>query len=268
MEQVQEQMQTIMPSHIKHGANRQYKCKVCCDTGWILERQNIEDYGKNILFAKPCDKCQIQRRLADTTGIPPEYSDADLDKFKFGIYGADMSKLQQICEDFVLYYQSRWEKASKGLYLWSKTPGSGKTFLASCLARSVMIKYDLQMRFVTAADYLAAVGQSYKYDAFDDSAVYRSCSLLILDDVGSQKQSDWSNQELFRLINARLSNGLITVYTSNYPIDQLNVDERIKSRILRQSIVLQMPEKSIRNQQAQEQQSRFLMDIIGGSKNE
>ena len=264
MEQVQEQIRVNMLPRSKSGTDRVYKCLTCEDTGWIIFRQNVEDYGKNILFAKPCDKCQIQRRLADTTGIPPEYSDADLDKFKFGIYGADMSKLQQICEDFVLYYQSRWEKASKGLYLWSKTPGSGKTFLASCLARSVMIKYDLQMRFVTAADYLAAVGASYKYDVIDGSAVYRSCNLLVLDDIGSQKAGDWQGQELYRLINTRLSNGLLTICTSNYPIDQLNVDERIKSRILRQSIVLQMPEKSIRNQQAQEQQSRFLMDIIGG----
>ena len=164
------------------------------------------------------------------------------------------------------HYRIRWEKTNKGLYLWSKTPGSGKTFLASCLARSVMIKYDLQMRFVTAADYLTAVGASYKYDAFDNSEVYRNCSLLVLDDIGSQKQGDWQNQELFRLINTRLSSGLITIFTSNYPIDQLNVDERIKSRILRQSIVLQMPEVSIRNQQAQEQQTKFLEDILSGGK--
>lgn len=267
MEQTQQsQMQMTTACRIKHGTENQYKCRVCCDTGWVLMRQNIEDYGDNILFARACDKCKIQRRLADTTGIPSEYCDADLSKFKWDLYGVDMTQMRRICEDFVQHYQDRWVKANKGLYLWSKVPGSGKTFLSSCLAQSVAIKYDLQMRFVTAADYLAAVGASYKYDVIDSSAVYRSCSLLVLDDIGSQKQGDWQNQELYRLINARLQDGLITIYTSNYPIDQLNVDERIKSRILRQSIVLQMPEKSIRNQQAQEQQSKFLADIIGGKK--
>lgn len=259
-------MQMTTACRIKHGTENQYKCRVCGDTGWVLMRQNIEDYGDNILFARACDKCKIQRRLADTTGISPEYCDADLSKFRWNIYNVDMTQMRRICEDFVQHYQDRWVKANKGLYLWSKVPGSGKTFLSSCLARSVAIKYDLQMRFVTAADYLAAIGASYKYDVIDSSAVYRSCSLLVLDDIGSQKQGDWQNQELYRLINARLQDGLITIYTSNYPIDQLNVDERIKSRILRQSIVLQMPEKSIRNQQAQEQQSKFLADIIGGKK--
>lgn len=262
----QNQTQTITPCHIKHGSDKQFKCKQCHDVGWILMWQNIEDYGDNILFARACDRCKIQRRLADTTGIPPEYCDADLSKFKWDIYNVDMTQMCRICEDFVQHYQDRWVKANKGLYLWSKVPGSGKTFLSSCLAQSVAIKYDLQMRCVTAADYLAAVGASYKFDVIDNSAVYRSCGLLILDDLGSQKQGDWQNQELYRLINTRLQDGLITIYTSNYPIDQLNVDERIKSRILRQSIVLQMPEKSIRNQQAQEQQSKFLADIIGNRR--
>ena len=176
-----------------------------------------------------------------------------------------MTQMCRICEDFVQHYQDRWVKANKGLYLWSKVPGSGKLSVVVS-GTSVAIKYDLQMRCVTAADYLAAVGASYKFDVIDSSAVYRSCSLLVLDDIGSQKQGDWQNQELYRLINTRLLDGLTTIYTSNYPIDQLNVDERIKSRILRQSIVLQMPEKSIRNQQAQEQQSKFLADIIGNRR--
>lgn len=50
----------------------------------------------------------------------------------------------------------------KGLYLWSNTPGSGKTFLSCCLARSLMVKYDLQMRFITAPAYIDTVGESIK----------------------------------------------------------------------------------------------------------
>lgn len=66
----QSQTPTTTPCHIKHGSDKRCKCEVCCDTGWILIRQNIEGYGDNILFARACDRCKIQRRLADTTGIP------------------------------------------------------------------------------------------------------------------------------------------------------------------------------------------------------
>ena len=72
-----------------------------------------------------------------------------------------MDRFKQVIWDFFNNFKT-WEKSGKGLYLWSKTPGSGKTFLSCCVARSLMVKYDLRMRFVTAPDYLAAVGESYK----------------------------------------------------------------------------------------------------------
>ena len=105
-------------------------------------------------------KCKGGYRALDHTGTPKEYHDADLGKFDFGIYQHDMSKLKDLCINFLNHFE-KWEMAGKGLYLWSRTPGSGKTFLACCLAKSVMMKYDLQMRFITAPDYINVVGDSY-----------------------------------------------------------------------------------------------------------
>lgn len=250
--------------HIDRGI-KQYRCAVCHDTGWILEEQDVTDYGRGIVFAKSCERCRAQRRLSDVTGVPAEYSDNDISKIKWDIYGRDLSKLHKICEDFVWHFKDRWQKMGKGIFLWSSTPGSGKTHIATALARSVMIKYDVQMRFVTAADYINAIGSGIRQQQIDDlTAVYRTCDLLVIDDIGTGKAGDWQTEQMFRLINTRTSNGLITLYTSNCAVGELTtVDERCKSRILRNSIVLQMPEVSIRNQQAQEQQSKFLADIIG-----
>lgn len=244
---------------------RQYKCEVCHDTGWILEKQDVADYGREILFAKPCERCRAQRRLSDITGVPAEYSDNDISKIKWDIYGRDLSKLQRICEDFVFHYQDRWAKANKGIYLWSSVCGSGKTHIITALMRSVMIKYDIQARFILTADYINMIGDRIRRQQIDDlTAVYRTCDLLVIDDIGTGKTGDWQIEQMFRLINTRTSNGLITLYTSNCAVGELaTVDERCKSRILRNSVVLQMPEVSIRNQQAQEQQSKFLADIIG-----
>ena len=80
-----EQIQATIPNRLKFGTNRAYKCLACGDTGWISFRQDVENYGKSILFANPCGKCKIQRRLTDITGILSEYSDADIDKFKFNL---------------------------------------------------------------------------------------------------------------------------------------------------------------------------------------
>lgn len=240
-------------------------CPVCNGTGWVLSQKEVEGYAGSINSASPCTACSAERRIReDHTGVPPQYCDADLRKFDFAAYERDMSQLRDIMVDFLQNYRERWVKSEKGLYLWSKTPGSGKTFLACCLAKSVMVKHDLQMRFVTVPDYLAKVGESYKRQPgeSDESAVYRECDLLIFDDIGTQKTGEWQEQEVFRIINERLNAGKITIFTSNQCPEDLYLSSRIVNRITKKSIVLQMPEVSIRQKQAKEEQARFLQDIL------
>lgn len=248
----------------QESASNSDVCPVCGGTGYELFRQNVEGYKTSLEFARPCKRCQTDRRRLDMTGAPPQFRGADLSKFGFDSYSRDMGSLRKISGDFLENYRSRWEKSGKGLYLWSKTPGSGKTFLACCIGKSVMIKHDRKMRFITAPDYLSTVGESYgrQQGERDKSAVYRECDLLIFDDIGAQKTGEWQSQETFRLVNERLNAGKITIFTSNVCPEDLNVDERTIDRILRKSIVLQMPEESIRGKQARDEQDSFLRDII------
>ena len=239
-------------------------CPVCGGSGYELYRQRVDGYEIPLEFARSCTRCRTQRLLQDMTGVPPQFWNADLSKFGFGSYSHDMGNLRKITEDFLKNYRERWEKSGKGLYLWSKTPGSGKTFLACCLGKSVMIKYDLRMRFITVPDYLAKVGESYKRQQgeCDESAVYRECDLLIFDDIGAQKTGEWQTQETFRIINERLNVGKIIIFTSNMCPEDLNLDDRTIDRIMKKSVILQMPEESIRSREAKEEQDGFLRDIL------
>ena len=239
-------------------------CPVCNGTGYELYRQMVDGYEVALEFARPCTGCRAQRRLEDMTGVPPQFRDADLSKFGFDSYSHDMGNLRKITEDFLRNRRERWEKSGKGLYLWSKTPGSGKTFLACCLGKSVMIRYDLRMRFITVPDYLAKVGESYKRQQgeCDESAVYRECDLLIFDDIGAQKTGEWQAQEIFRIINERLNAWKTIIFTSNMCPEDLNLDDRTISKIVKKSITLQMPEESIRIREAKKEQDSFLRDIL------
>ena len=79
---------------------------------------------------------------------------------------------------------------------------------------------------------------------------------------------DWQRQELFRLINKRMEDGNITIYTSNMSTDSLNVDARTRDRIVKTSVELQMPEESIRRKKAASEQKEFLAGIIAWERNE
>ncbi len=90
--------------------------------------------------------------------------------------------------------------------------------------------------------------------------------MLVLDDIGTQKTGDWQQQELFRLINERSNAGKLIIFTSNMPPEKLNVDSRTVDRIQKMSIVLQMPEESIRLKKAQAEQNEFLRRIFPDEK--
>lgn len=238
-------------------------CNVCHGTGWQLYKAQADGYSQEIDMAKRCPQCSGAWRSDDRTGVPDEYHDADIEKFHFGAYSVDMSNIQKIARS-IIWQWKEWSRYGKGIYMWSQMPGSGKTFLASCIGKSIMIKQDLQMRFIAAPDYINLVADSYKRDRgeYDTSEVYRSCPLLIFDDIGVQIGRDWQRQEIFRLVNQRISAGVVTIYTSNMPVEDLNVDDRTKDRIIKSSIVFQMPEESIRRKRAKAEQDNFLRDIL------
>ena len=124
-------------------------------------------------------------------------------------------------------------------------------------------QHHLQGRFVSCVGYLSILQQAFTQQSNEDrSQVYRTCDLLVLDDLGVQKDSEWTQQEIFRLVNDRLNDGLITLITSNYPPEGLNVGSRSIDRIMKSCIVLQLPEVSIRSKQAKAEQEKFLADIL------
>ena len=127
-----------------------------------------------------------------------------------------------------------------------------------------MIKYDLQMRFITAPDYINAVGEKIKRARGEDdrTKVYRECEILVFDDIGAQSGGEWQRQEIFGLVNSRMEESKITIFTSNIDVNDLNVDSRTKDRIIKMSIILRMPEEGLRKKKAEFEQQSFLRTIL------
>ncbi len=261
---------------MKPNASPSTVCPTCNGSGWILYQVSpqalVDVYG--VLaeaqdYAKPCPDCKRtggkyrDTNVKDLTGVPEAFRFVDISKFKYDVYTSDTSILKRIVKSFVEDYD-KWENEGRGLYLWSKEPGSGKTFLASCLGKSIMQAKDKLFKFITAPDYMNVVGESYKREpgVADPSLVYRNCDLLVLDDIGAQMSKEWQQQEMFRLIDERMKNQKVTIYTSNYPLDKLNLDERVKSRISAMSVMIQMPEESVREKQSAAARKDFLSRVL------
>ena len=123
------------------ASNYGEKCPVCGGSGWEVFNKSVEDaaYNTPLVFAKPCHKCAAIRRRYDENGMPNEFACSDITKFGFDAYSVDMSKIKSMVYSFFDRFE-KWRLSGKGMYIWSETAGTGKTFLSCCIANSLSIK--------------------------------------------------------------------------------------------------------------------------------
>ena len=78
---------------------------------------------------------------------------------------------------------------------------------------------------------------------FDEELyMVKHCNLLIVDDIGAEKLTEWVRERIVSIINIRVSNNLSTIYTSNLSPNDLREEmgDRIASRILGCSNVVEI----------------------------
>lgn len=144
-------------------------------------------------------------------------------------------------------------------YLWG-TIGSGKTIKAvfmmlSYLRDEYVIRHKKEALFIPVPELLLEFKSSYSHnreDAPDEMELikkYSEIDLLVLDDFGVEKITDWSFQLLYIVINRRYENLKKTIFTSNFNLEQLAEklgDDRIPSRIQQMCEIIQFNGKDYR----------------------
>ena len=120
-----------------------------------------------------------------------------------------------------------------GLLLAGPT-GSGKTWQACGLLR-VLVRVGVvqSWRFVTAADMYASLRPQPGVNSEQLFAEYANTHLLVVDDLGASKNSEWVEEVNNRLFDARYRNLLPTIVTTNVPpagmVDRVGM--RVVSRL-------------------------------------
>lgn len=108
---------------------------------------------------------------------------------------------------------------TKNLYIHG-LPGNGKSHLAAAIARRVKGDEQLIVIYITFAEVLAKLKNSF--DSRDGDSEGRimgaltTCDLLILDDVGVEKPSEYACEVMYRIVDQRMRTEMPIVFTSNY----------------------------------------------------
>lgn len=128
-------------------------------------------------------------------------------------------------------------KEGEGLLLWGAV-GNGKTRLAAAILKELVLRgeQDNSIRFVTVPELLDRVRDSYQQGGKPDHLIEHVCAAqyLLLDDLGSEKVTDWVRERLFIIVNKRYNDLSPTLATANLSPDVLSerIGDRTVSRLI------------------------------------
>lgn len=197
----------------------------CDGSTWVLDEQTNE--------SRPC-RCREQRvRKAVSggigTGIGRRFLEVSFDREP--IVSLDPIVLRQVRA----FLRSIEDNFDAGRGLWFDGPvGTGKTSLAILVAKAAK---DAGRSYAVypVPRLLAEIKRTFDRDASDTYLGFfrRLCTVdvLVLDDLGAEKQTEWVLEQLYSIVNERWQDRRSIVVTTNIP----DADPDAPARLLQAS---------------------------------
>jgi DNA replication protein DnaC len=190
--------------------------------------------------------------------IPVRYADASLDAYVVTSRG--QATVRTVCAAFI----STWaDQLRTGVSLvLTGAPGTGKTHLACAIANAVMAEHASSVLFGTAADLMLRIRDTYRKDSQASESQARAAliapDLLIIDEVGAHRGTEYELQLLFEIINARYQQCKPMIVISNLDGEQLEafLGQRVMDRFRECGSVLAFDWSSYRRAGAQPAQGQ------------
>ena len=165
-------------------------------------------------------------------------------------------------------YVSHWEEMkanSLGLLLWGDV-GTGKSFFAGCIANALLDK-GIPILMTNFSRILNTLTGIYSDDRNQFIDSFNKYSLLIIDDLGIERSSEFALEQVFNVIDSRYRSKKPLIVTTNLTLDVLNhpkVQARasIYDRVLERCVPLKINNQNIRelNAAANMQEARKILN--------
>jgi DNA replication protein DnaC len=185
-------------------------CAICDDTGW----KPVTVDGVRRVVRCDCWQSEHTRRLIEDARIPPRYRRCDFDNFL--VYRENEKLANAVLA--VRRFATSFPNVTKGLCLIGPH-GIGKTHLAVAAMRTVLAGGS-QAVFYEVSDLLRLIRSTYnpvtKTAEMEVLQPLLTAQLLVLDDVGKEKTSEWVEETMTFIVNTRYNHRLTTIFTSNY----------------------------------------------------
>lgn len=188
--------------------------------------------------------------------------------YTFDNYKGEKDKSYTIAKNYVKEYE-QMKKENIGL-LFCGTVGSGKTYLACCIANALIEEYMIRVKirnFAQIINDLQKSGLDLDKNEYIESLT--NVSVLILDDLGIERDTSYAKEQVYNIVNSRYLKQKPTIFTTNLPYEKIqNSDdgveyERIYSRIIEMCIPVKVMgedfRKRLQKEKLKQNKERLLM---------
>lgn len=205
----------VFASYFNHHLPEGSKCPACA-----AEAQKVKDDEEREIASKKATADRLTRRLGSAM-IPPRFQGKTFEAFVAN--DEKQAKVLRVCREYAENFDKHFNEGRSLLLLGNV--GTGKTHLAASIADYVITKQGCTALYRTVYGILQYVKGSFdresEYNETDAFAAFIDPHLLIIDEVGATKTTEFEQQTLFNIINGRYEQQIPTIVISNLMPEEL-----------------------------------------------
>ena len=165
---------------------------------------------------------------------------------------------------------SEMVQTGQGLLFWGNV-GTGKTFLAGCIANA-LLEQKIPVLMTSFPKILNALGGLYSSERNEYLASLNRYTLLVIDDMGIERESQYTIETIYTVIDERYKSGKPFIITTNLQLDALKNPQdvehaRIYDRIMERCMPVYFGGRNYRSELGQENRDAAKKVLTGAADN-
>lgn len=189
------------------------RCVCKCESKELEEKKRQEEYEE-----------QMRRinRLKEASMMDKKYREVTFDKYEVR---EENKKVFEMAKKYADRFQDMYKK-NQGLLLYGPV-GTGKSFTAACIGNYLLdnAKPVIMTSFVKILQDIWENDREAEY-----ITILNSASLLIVDDLGTERETDYALEKAYNIIDSRVRANKPMIITSNLELNDMMECEDIRKK--------------------------------------
>lgn len=209
-----------------------------CDCEGVKQRE-VEEERKYIEELQQKAKLARVEKLLSQSNLGRRFMERTFENFRFELNPEAYRVALDYAQNFEVY-----AKNGQGL-IFTGSFGVGKTHLAAAIANYLIVHKSVPVVFGSVSFLLGELKKAYDSESISADRIEKqlcTVDLLIIDDLGKEKPTEWLVEKLYYIINSRYEDYRPVVITTNLTLDEIEQRLNVAGSLAGSAIVSRLVE--------------------------